>query len=227
MPSKETPIIKESIKERIVDDMKIAFRYQSLPNLEDDSLIKMNFKHLMSDKEIQDNKLTIDRLHLCNFDNLLSKLKTYESKEAGIIIVHHISSVHSPYPLSKLPSLLYSLKSFSRKLKNTSIVVTCQTSALDGDKLKLARNSCDNVLELICFDKLSGSAYADYDGTIYVHKLMNCLSALKCGAYHTSDIGFQFKLNRHFIVKKLSLPPDIGETTSRTATSSKPVEQTF
>lgn len=207
-----------SDKKLSMEEMKIAFRYQNLPDLSQDVYV-LDFKQPIFSKDFGP-EFSNFKCRTGLLSSLLGDLKEYESNNSPLlIVVHNCSSIKGPFEPDYLPQLMYLLKCFSRCVNWLSIVITYDPLKVSKDIRRLIHNASDNIVQMISFDKLLGSAYSDYQGTIKVHKLSNLSKAMNSGAYHTSDIGFSFKRNRYFIIERLSLPPDTGDTPSRSAPS--------
>lgn len=206
------------------DEMKIAFRYQNLKNVEQDTGYQMDFGSPITEKEMKQNGFSGSNIELSTFEMLESHLQRIKLNQAcdthvcgQLIIINKITSACFFHNDTNLPKFIYKLKSYSRHLKRTVIVVTLNNKMLSSKFRKRIHNIADAVLELVSFDTLKPSVYInDYKGTINVHKLIRNCSAGTTSLNNISDIGFQLKKhNRHLIVKKLCLPPELAQNASR------------
>lgn len=67
----------------------------------------------------------------------------------------------------------------------------------------------------------TSDAYPQFDGLFRVHKLAKVNSMSIAKQVETLDLGYQMKKNNRFIeIDKLSLPPDLSDTVSRSTCSS-------
>ncbi|XP_053201329.1 elongator complex protein 4-like [Panonychus citri] len=224
-------------------DMQIAFRYNHMPSLEMETGIITDFGRTMDERLINSLLFVNDvSVHPINevfntLEKLISRseehLKCIKVKCSGssssqhLIIIDHLSATSSNLTEDNICPFIYQLKSFARKLNKCAIIVTTQSGWLPIVTIKRLRNICDSAIQLEAFDTMKPSVYSDdYKGALHVHKVARISSAKES---LVANLGFQLKKNnRYFIVEKLFLPPDIGDTPSRVPTkSSNPTDEIF
>ena len=74
---------------------------------------------------------------------------------------------------------------------------------------------CDTVVRLESFagsEKETNPTFKDYHGLFHIVRLPR-LNSLTCYMPETLDLAFKLR-RRKFVIEKLHLPPDVGETTS-------------
>ena len=170
-------------------------------------------------EELMDNAASLTALQ--------GKISKNGPSSQHLIIIDHLSAMCSNLTSENICAFIYQLKSFARKLNKCVIVVTIQSGWLPIVTLKRIRNICDSAIKLEAFDPLKPSVYSDdYKGALHVHKVARISSAKES---LVANLGFQLKKNnRYFIIEKLFLPPDIGDTPSRVPTkSSNPNDDIF
>lgn len=207
------------------NNMKIAFRYSDLPsqerNLSKDEE-QVDFGTTITEQEIERNHLRADLIEPIQLKNLLNRLKQLTTKEpvSGLktmVIVEDISKLLLTSTEDDITSLIFSLKSYSRTVPNCVVVISVNHRVLNSSTRNRLRNISDGVLQFDVFEEAT-KTYPDFEGVLNVHKLpkINTLNYAK--KIETLDLGFQMKRNnRYLVVDKLCLPPELGDTPSRTS----------
>ncbi|KAI1295549.1 Elongator complex protein 4 [Halotydeus destructor] len=195
--------------------LKIAWRYADTPSNDDST----NQKHqydlgaIITDQEITQLSLKTDLIQQVEFADISSTLA--KSEQSVRAIVKNLTSCVSE---KEIAGYLFKLKSVVKKNQGIC-VVSINSHVLPHETLARLHNISDCAIELNAFHGQNAS-YPDYDGTLSFHKLpkINALSNPK--NIETLDLGFQMKKqNRFFIVDKLCLPPELGDTPSRSTCS--------
>jgi hypothetical protein len=204
--------------------MKIAFRYSDVP-LQDRTLAKdeeqVDYGTTITEQEVERLKLRTDLIETVALVGLLDKLKNLPSQvvvdctKTRIVIENFEELLVSTSDID-LPIILYELKSISRNL-NCVVIISINYRALNARTRSRLQNMSDCVFQFDAFEE-NNKTYPDYEGVLNVQKLpkVNTLNYVK--KVDTLDLGFQMKRNnRYLVVDKLCLPPELGDTPSRTS----------
>jgi elongator complex protein 4 len=202
------------------DDMKIAFRYQSLPVLSANNTTAEQFDF---GSHISEQTLNSANIQFCAHNSCLNYIKSLPTNEKTVtrVIIEGLGSPLSPIDIESLPKFVFELKSLIRKLPNVLCLITFSAQIINSSNFSYVRsrihNTVDCVIQLIAFDELTQTPYTEYKGLLNVIKLPKLNSFNYYSIPETLDFGFQLKNNsRFFVVDKLCLPPDLSETVSRT-----------
>lgn len=210
-----------------------------MPSLDNETGFIMDFGRLLEEKNFK-SQVNIDSIAIHPIKDVLSVMEKYTksqvsshnlnnaspSKSRHLIILDHISACTSSLSSDNICGFIHQLKSFARQLNKFTILVSIQSGWLSNVIIKRLRNISDTSIQLEAFDPLQPSAYSDdYKGALHVHKVTRVSSSKDS---LVADLGFQLKKNnRYFIIEKLFLPPDIGDTPSRVPTKSNTTDDIF
>lgn len=210
-------------EETLPMEMKIAWRYQSMPTVssgDNNSADPFDYGN-----HISEETLVCATIDFADFDTCYEVLQRNSSPSTVTrLILYNLGSPMSNLKLSSIPKFIYDLKSICRKLPNVSCLITMPMHLILSSPVAHIRNRIhtivDCVIQLIAFTENSKTPYTEYSGLFNILKLPTINSLNYYFVPETFDIGYQLKRNdRFFIVDKLCLPPDLGETPSRTTCS--------
>jgi len=204
------------------DDLKIAWRYKG--QAVGDNPYSTSAQHFDLSSHISAETLNSADIVFCTHNTCLDAIRSLGSNGGQTVIrifIDGLGSALSPISVESLPKFVYDLKSLVRKVANSVCLTT-----FSAQLVLLSRNACvrsrvhnvvDCVIQLIGFDECTQTPYTEYNGLLNVLKLPKLNSFNYYMTPETLDYGFQLKNhNRFLIVDKLSLPPDLSETVSRT-----------
>lgn len=183
--------------------MKIAFMYKNT-SISNESC-SFDYGNLMSEKDFIDKNLSTENVQVINVNEIMKLITSFK----GTIFIQ------DGLPLQSL--LL--LKSWTRKSSGNKLLITFDTRTLPPSTVSRIRACADGVIRVESFGPRV-KPYPDFDGVINIIKIPKINSINTNSKIDTLDIGFQWKSNRYFVIDKLSLPPDVSETASRTSTNS-------
>lgn len=198
---------KEKSAPNPISDMKIAFMYKNAPvSCESCSF---DYGNLITEKDLSENNLDISNIKTVKSDHF--KLLIQENFK-GTVFVKETNTI-------SLPTLLL-LKLWTRLSPDNKILITSDPRYLSPVAINRIRSLADGVVQLESF-KPGPKPYPEFDGVVNVIKIprVNSININSSNKIDTLDMGFQWKSNRYFVIDKLSLPPDISETASRSSSS--------
>ncbi|CAG2103114.1 unnamed protein product [Medioppia subpectinata] len=202
------------------DDLKIAWRYRGQTS----GANRTDGKDFDFNSHISEETLTSADIVFCTHDMCLEVIRALnqnDNKTVVRVLIDGLGSALSPISVDSLPKYVYELKSLIRKVPNIVCLATFSPQLVLLSKYSYARsrvhNVVDCVIQLIGFDEWTQTPYTEYNGLFNVLKLPKLNSFNYYNTPETLDLGFQLKNhNRFLVVDKLSLPPDLSETVSRT-----------
>ena len=202
-------------------DLKIAWRYQEMPSHRDiQHANQFDFSCCISDREIAENNLGAQMIDIVKLKDITNHvLQIGNSKDSSRIVFKNLNAVGYNSKENEISSFLFSLKSALRKNQSSVAMITIDPRTLSNAGRRRIHSLCDAVISLTAFNG-ADSKYPDYDGTVNICKLpkVNLLNVTK--KLETLELGFAMKKNnRYFVIDKLCLPPELGDTPSRTTCS--------
>lgn len=217
---KELPTRSQLKKEsNRFDEMKIAFRYQSLPVLDNNS----NAEQFDFGSHVSEQTLNDANIEFSDHNSCLNYIKSLPINDKNVtrIVIEGLGSPLSPLQIESLPKFVFDLKSLVRKLPNVLCLITFCSQIINESNYSYVRNRIHNivdcVIQLVSFNELTQTPYTEYNGLFNIIKLPKLNSLNYYSTPETLDLGFQLKNNSRFLViDKLCLPPDLAENVSRT-----------
>ncbi|XP_054169283.1 elongator complex protein 4-like [Oppia nitens] len=205
------------------NDLKIAWRYKS-QSLATNTSIR-DVQNFDFSSHISDDRLSSADITFCSHDSLLDVIRALngqkDSKTVTRILIDGLASPLSPLDVENLPKFIYQLKCLVRQLANIVCLITFNPHLVVVSNHSYIRNRVHNltdcVIQLVAFDEWTQTPYTEFDGLFNIIKLSKLNSFNYYMTPETLDLGFQLKNHkRYLVVDKLSLPPDLSETASRT-----------
>ncbi|KAI3377100.1 hypothetical protein L3Q82_000299 [Scortum barcoo] len=181
-----------------LDAMKIAWRYQNLPKVQSALASSSRFGHYYD----------------------VSKTMEPEIRQAAKC--HRFYLPEHPNQASTAHSTM--LESYSALLKSLQEVIHKEgfdvAAPMDRALMGSITRLCDNAVALESFkgsERETNPLYKDYHGLLHVRQIphLNCLAS-KLPDH--KDLAFKLK-RKQFSIERLHLPPDLSETSYRTAHS--------
>lgn len=224
------------------EDMKIAWRYNSLPkvnSVEEANAIQGHFFDLTttiesnvleslsitcwSDTEtISTTKLKNKMLNSC-LESINMVAQNYKPEASKNLLRITLNSIGSPYWyqdefLNSFYKFLTHLKAIVRHTSAICLITVPMhlLNHLDSHVTLKVRSLVDTVIELQSFagsDKETNPAFKDYHGLLFIRQT----KAVNCAApyYHKiTDLAFKLR-RRKFVIEKLHLPPELQESDQR------------
>ena len=145
-------------------------------------------------------------------------------KNVTKIVIEGLESPLSGFLLNNLVLFVYKLKSLIRSLPNVVCLLSLSSQLILTSDVSFFRsriqNLVDIVIELVSFDNKTQTPYTEYNGLVNILKLPKINSLNYYLIPETLDLGLKLKKNSRILeIEKLSLPPDLSETVSRTTCS--------
>ena len=201
--------------------MKIAWRYQEMPSQRSIQHVdQFDFSSPITDREIAENNLGAQMIDIVGLSYIQEHVNEIgNSKDPSRIIFKNLTSVEYGMNENNIQTFVFALKAALRKNQNSVAMITIDSRLMANHVRMRLHAMCDAVIKLTSFNG-TNPQYPDYDGTVEISKLpkVNVLNVPK--KLETLDLGFTMKKNnRYFVVDKLCLPPELGDTPSRTTCS--------
>lgn len=217
LTSDSLPVRVQIESPAIESSAQIAWRYNSIDPVEN-SLTNckhsFDFAIKISDQILRENRIPPDNLQSKSISEIVTRIADFSD---CIIAVSGMDRLETS--LSKC-QVVYLLKSLTRRFPTSIVLVTWSPHHVDRVVRRQVHDVVDAVFQMDSFATPS-IAYPNFEGLFKVHKLpkVNTMNVMK--KIETLDLGFQTKRNNRFIeIDKLSLPPDLSETVSRSTCSS-------
>lgn len=192
-----------------------------MPLLASESNTIIDFGKRIDEKEILDKGLSIDNIRFLHFKNIFKVLTSNQASSASgphIVVINDLKpgAVSSPEYFGEL---IYRLKSLSRTLSKTVILLTYQPDYFSSTIRNRIRHISDSTIQIKAFDPLKPTVYEqDFKALLYVHKVSRIQSVVNSNPLVEMGIKME-KNSRFFSIQELFIPPDIGDTPSRQAPS--------
>lgn len=200
-------------------DMKIAWRYKNMPDVDTKSCGKYqyDFGSFIDENEITDHNLYRDDIFVVSsIEDILDDdkdISRIDWHKVSLIIIERISI--NNVDEDRLCKNFYRLKSITRSHPGVACVVTINPSEMTTKAKSRMMNMSDGVFFMESFPQKS-LTYPDSDGLFNMHKLPKVLSINYATKLDTLDYGFQMRKNSRFLVlDKLCLPPEAEDRPSR------------
>lgn len=191
----------------------IAFRYGSLPAIQNSIC---NSRHVYDFGA----KIPEEKLHnLTSFSDLTSLLPfALKLDAAGVKECSFVLDLDpGDWDSDRLNSVVYRLKSMTRRTPSTVILLLWDPEQHSSRERVQLHNIVDGVMRLEAFNG-SSAVFPEFSGLFNLLKIPKINSLSHSKRLETLDLGFLMKKHNRFIeIDKLSLPPDLSETVSRSS----------
>lgn len=234
---------KEAAADTSDNDLRIAFRYQALPKI--DSVQRgSNFGNIYDlSKKVEAEKIERNqnlsffsfadyqdrkKENLRPFEMILEDVRQLAAGNSENLLRICISSLGSPVWYSEsfrsdVLRFLAQLKSIVRYNENVVCLITTPLhiiNLIDDQLMFKIRRLVDCNINLESFDnvdKKTNEVFKQYHGLLYVKKLQT-ITAHQSHKPESFDLAFKLKSHR-FVIEKLHLPPELGDSDSHQAPS--------
>eukprot|EP00118_Oscarella_pearsei_P016482 m.157912 g.157912 ORF g.157912 m.157912 type:complete len:362 (+) comp38718_c0_seq1:14-1099(+) len=225
---------------QLKEEMKIAWRYQRLPEFQSGRSVKFGHSFDLSQKMAESD---ISKAAVTTFDGLAAtystevlysklvdsictcidqgKYSTSAQCECRNVLRIGISSLGSPLwndNQSSILQFLYNLRGLLRSAYAVALVTIPTHLFHDEAFVRRVEHLGDSVVRLESFegsDKAKNPLYKDYHGLFHIRRLPR-INSLICHEPETMELAFKLR-RKKFSVEKLYLPPELSETASRTS----------
>lgn len=236
LPSPVTPDMESIYVCEKVSNLKIAWRYKSVPRVESSPALGINiaFGHNFDltkplSKEELINKEIIywplnEELKGNVYNHLLKQLQgkirdnghfvdqSSIRKSVLRVAVDRLGTPLWPDVDTEVPRFLYCLRAILRHAYS-SCIITLPTSILKDETVERCEYLSDYVIRLESLANNSNPAYSEYNGLLAIKKLA-AINTLTPHVPETRDWAFKLRRKR-FIIEKLHLPPELQESQQR------------
>lgn len=207
-------------------DLRIAFRYNSLPKVNSEKSATSGNNYDLSKKYESVKFDGLENVEYFSYDDFLINKKECQGNIFDIIydklrkasdssdnlLRICINSLGSPYWYfegfeTKVVEFLKKLKSLTRYRENTVCMVVVPIQILEtinDNLLNHIRNLVDCNINLESFDENTNPYFKEYNGQLFIKKLQS-INSLQSPKPETYDLAFKLKRNR-FLIEKLHLP---------------------
>lgn len=217
-------------------DLKIAWRYKSVPRVESSpspvintafghnfDLTKPLSKEALINTEVQYwplNEGFITNVYSDLLKHLQGRIRnnghstetTSIRKSVLRVAVNRLGTPLWPNADAEVPRFLYCLRAILRHAYS-SCIITLPTSILKEETVERCEHLSDYVISLVSLANSSNPAYSEYNGLLAISKLA-AINTLASHVPETRDWAFKLRKKR-FIIEKLHLPPELQESQQR------------